>query len=1230
MIKKIVIFTTTAILMSACGGTITENDNKTIEPPKMNNNGNGNSNVNDPVENLVDNTVLDSVVLPTNTSVIKPEEIKKTISTNNENTNYKSYETLANNVVINVSNHTPINIIPDNERIPEEIKNDYKETNFDAVKHTSIEAYLNEYEEILKKKDLSPEFKKARQGLKDLLKHLQLGTNQEHLFMDVRLAGKCLEIKDIEENKHVRFNDCTGVNNQRWALDTQDRLRPFSDPSYCLTFPGAGTQFDKIEKCSDKENQKWTMHSNPTRLQSVQNKNQCIDLYGHKDLKFGMYNCDKNNGKQQFNRDFLRIDSPLYTNTDVAPFLDKVVNYTAYIDERSLDDIAIYDGIGKEVIYKPKKQLSYPTEYVTHDDFNKKYNFLHETNGDSRIGNTPDLKGTLRGYVQYAQSHTATINGHSENFNLDVVPLRDMLIMFTPRDKNVKNISMEVAIKKIDGTIITEKYEMNTPKNGPTSDNPSKDKGDVQYNKDAFSYKIPYYLVHPRMKITFTADNKQSSSLKGSDFEFSSPAEGIYSFVKLGYLVETLPTLNWKHGMIVEPARYAADYFQTRPYSKFVNAMYEARELNVVILANGTIYDKSGARGDRQSSYPNAGAHSGDMREEVGKAAVSAAINLANRGVFSSPLNQDNQNHYDVHMMMAHFAQGKYVPNKNHPTGVVLHGLSAGNGIGTLEYSEGNEFSHEMGHGLNSGHWPFLDEAIKGNLPANGSIHGKYSSWGYDAYYNKLKSNFFWLRNKPSEWGWLDNKNVKIERAFEGKYGWLTDSMASGSQNGHSRYIHGVDRPARVIQKDYLEHRYVLSPVKNKYGEYYYMKWDKEKGYYTSDVDKNFLKNRPNPTDKGIPVITILGGYDPDNSDKVVLYPYFRGNYGHVFSQFFLKEIPDNTLNYIKVENGKENETFYVALANKRINGNIINKLHVNVPESFRPTKISLVVNDKIYSQVINPEIYKRKLPDPVIIGQEYGYNSLNLELGRQVSNIKSVNDIKDGVKQAVINLYINNALNEEFVKNNDALKIALDYVENNKKSMEDTIFVDGIYNELNSSDQTVKNAALEKIKKHFNIPADTSKIINNNAEIITVGGHCVGYDGTRKPVLKPLNNGCDQNNNSNKWVMDNIGRIHNGEHPNKCLYRSDDEHYDKVLWIGDCEVNNKRFSWTKVEGKKQYSNNEFTDECLGLRDEYVISAAHRCGIGDMMNKDYPINEDEYLSKASGKQIEIVLKYFKN
>ena len=345
--------------------------------------------------------------------------------------------------------------------------------------------------------------------------------------------------------------------------------------------------------------------------------------------------------------------------------------------------------------------------------------------------------GDLAGRVQFAQTHTIDPNNNEARKEPSLIPYRAALLLFTPQE-NLK--TLKVTVTYIDNnTSKSEVFTMEPPINMPKSDyNNNGSKKDITYSKRSWSVQLPYYTVKPDMQLEFTAETKSGIELNGTllsdDIEFAAPIEGAFLFIRLGMLTDNLEGIKGRyHDMITDTAHAMQEYFQTVPFAQLSAGIYEDRILKKVILDNGTIYEN-------KSSFAGADYYSGDMRESVAKAQVSVGIDLANKGVIDSALNQIHEITHDMFYFTVHHTIGRYTDD-NGSAKDVIHGLSGGNGIGTLVDSRGNEFSHEVGHGYGMGHYPNANES------ADGSVHGYSTSWGYDAYKNRMRANVAWNSN---------------------------------------------------------------------------------------------------------------------------------------------------------------------------------------------------------------------------------------------------------------------------------------------------------------------------------------------------------------------------------------------------------------------------------------------------------------------------------------------------
>ena len=816
--------------------------------------------------------------------------------------------------------------------------------------------------------------------------------------------------------------------------------------------------------------------------------------------------------------------------------------------------------------------------------------------------------GDLAGRVQFAQTHTIDPNNNEERKEPSLIPYRAALLLFTPQ-MNLSSLEVK-ATYKVDELVKSEVYVMMPPINMPKSDyNNNGTKKDITYSKRSWSVQLPYYAVEPNMQLEFTAETKSGIELNGTllsdDIEFAAPIEGAFLFIRLGMLTDNLEGIKGRyHDMITYTAHAMQEYFQTVPFAQLSAGIYEDRILKKVILDNGTIYEN-------KSSFAGADYYSGDMRESVAKAQVSVGIDLANKGVIDSALNQIHEITHDMFYFTVHHAIGRYTDD-NGGAKDVIHGLSGGNGIGTLVDSSGNEFSHEVGHGYGMGHYPNSNES------ADGSIHGYSTSWGYDAYKNRMRANVAWNSN-PDSYTFYNHYITP----FQDTYGWNKDSMAGGwADSAISRYTHNTARSTRQIQKN-IEGRYFLSDSKNNNGEYYYLGWDKSAREYKQATEANFINKRINPTEKGVPVITILGGYDPQSPYNAVLYPYFRANWGNVFASIFKGSLPADAVNYLEITYYGTKPAQYVVLNNSRYSGSIINKLHFNIAESDKPKTISLYVNNTLKgTTTIDEQVYNTPLKKPVIIGKGKGYDDVINEdaayletklAGKTVDNYT----LTAKEKELIEILYRFSALNKLSASQK---AVAEDYINNKNKTDEVNMYIDDNYTLLENNDISA-DKGLKNLLESSGLGTVVFKF--NQAEI---NGRCMEVYESAESRMSVKAAICNDSKNQ-RWAIDKSGRIHSAIYPGYCLEQG------KMAVLQLCSENTKQ-QWkirnSDISSGVVYENIGVPEQCIdnsGSEPEKII--AYSCSEAANQKFKNKISEDNntYFSLFNGSLIEEIWKY---
>ncbi|MGE5863943.1 MAG: M66 family metalloprotease, partial [Rhizobacter sp.] len=574
-----------------------------------------------------------------------------------------------------------------------------------------------------------------------------------------------------------------------------------------------------------------------------------------------------------------------------------------------------------------------------------------------------DLDGSLAAMVQFAQSHTIDPSGNKDREMPTLAMEREALLLITPDPAlgPIDALTVEVTVNGVTKAALPLRH----PREMPRSDQANTDgRPDYVYSARSWSVVLPWDWVVPGLALRVIDDRQREGRLAADKIEFAAAAELVVHSIKLGMLVE--PENNdAAHWFRSNPADAATDYFQTIPVARLTAAHYEDATLRRVMVSSGVIYDTASATtGD---------VYSGDMRADVAKSTFSVGINLANYGVTSSGM-QSQQQPQVFQSVVAHHARGVYT------NGTQSHGLSGGNSILTLWTSRGNEFSHEIGHHFGLGHYP-------GQVGEDYFLaaHHHDSGWGYIGHRKRMRANLLWNRAIT---GGLQGVPV-----FEGQYRFAPDAMSGGDfTSALSSYTHYTGRSTQKAIQPSLD-----KPVPSPASPTGYTKWNaaarameahaptvpKQDTVWFNSANGKFLAPRLH----GVPVVTLLGGYDPE-TNKALIYPAQRSNWGNVFSlptQAVDTQEPRQCWLDVGFASGARQR---IALAGKRMQANLVNKLHVNLAQNENPSNAKLQCQtpsqpvDTLYTLDIPQGL--PPMPSPVIVGKEAGYQALRkVELPR-------------------------------------------------------------------------------------------------------------------------------------------------------------------------------------------------------------------------------------------------------
>ena len=572
-----------------------------------------------------------------------------------------------------------------------------------------------------------------------------------------------------------------------------------------------------------------------------------------------------------------------------------------------------------------------------------------------------DLGGSLPGMVQFAQDHTVDPSGNEAKEMPRLTMSREAMVLITP-DPSLTGISAMQVTATLNGATLGT-IQLRQPEAIFRSDYSATDgRSDYVYSKRAWTGVLPWQWVQPGLELRVADNQNRSGSLAAKAIDFAGAGELVVQSIRIGML--TTPEVSpGKQLFRSNPVKAATDYFQTIPAAKITASYYEDVSLPKVMVATGVIYDKASAG--------NGGWYEGDMRENTAKSTFSVGINMANYGVTSSSMVSQAQPQA-IQTATIHHARGVYA------NGTMPHGYSGGNSILTLDNSVGNEFSHEIGHHYGLGHYP-------GQSGDNyfWSVHHHDSGWGYMGHRKRMRSNILWQR--PVTGG------LSGSATLDNTYRFAPDSMAGGDfQSALSSYTHYTGYSTRRAIQPAIGNK----AVPDKDASSGYRMWNAstrtmEDKAPSVPVQKEVWYNNATTFAKprlyGVPVITILGGYDPQ-TNNALLYQPLRGNWGNVFnlpSEAYDKD-PVTRNCWLDVSFAAGN-TQRIAVAGRRMNTGgtyVANKLHVNLAQSENPTQAVLQCQTKgapaaetLYTLDIPQST--TAMPAPVIVGKEYGYSAL-------------------------------------------------------------------------------------------------------------------------------------------------------------------------------------------------------------------------------------------------------------
>ena len=759
-----------------------------------------------------------------------------------------------------------------------------------------------------------------------------------------------------------------------------------------------------------------------------------------------------------------------------------------------------------------------------------------------------DLSGSLPAMVQFVQSHSVDPSGNAAKNMPTLASEREALLLITP-EPSLGKLQKLTLNATLDGQPLPP-LELRSPNELYRSDYSNNDgRPDLTYSRRAWSVVLPWDQVKPGLALSLTDEQGRNGQLNAESIDFAAPAELVLHTIRLGML--TPPPQSNGHWLSVQPAKAVTDYFQTIPVAQITAAQYEDAHFSQVMVASGVIYSEPG------TSATSGDVYSGDMRENTGKSTVSVGINLANYGVTSSSMASQNQPQL-FQSVVVHHSVGNY------SNGVQSHGLSGGNGMLTIYDSQGNEFSHEIGHHFGLGHYPGRDLPPS---PYFWSNHHADSGWGFIGQRKRMRANVHWTA--PAN----GNQQGGVTHQFMDLYSYAPDAMAGGSfASNLSRYTHYTGYSTKVGIQPRLDREVPSSSSSTGY-----LKWNSTSRRMQESSPKVPNSNRPvwynggnagkylKPRLIGVPVFTLLGGYVPATG-SAVLYPALRSNWGNVF------DLPAPTA--ITAATGRQcwvsvdfanGSNQHIAVAGSSLDTDAkvpANKLHIQLAESAQPTAANLFCQapaDTAPQQLASIVIPQglTPMPPPVVVGKAARYSALRTVELPEYEQALLAQSGKPVVMLSGAAAVLNDSYGDDpSGLSATALSVLTQYQDQQARALRLNRWINTYRPQLEQGNPAA-DAALLSLLDTLSL---RSSPLLPATQTLKVGGNCLkveNVDGVLKPYIAAAAQcigALDE-----QWLLDASQRIRSAQDLSQCLT---DQGGSKAVALSNCDLLKDAQAW--------------------------------------------------------------------
>ncbi|MDR0279497.1 MAG: M66 family metalloprotease [Paucimonas sp.] len=364
-----------------------------------------------------------------------------------------------------------------------------------------------------------------------------------------------------------------------------------------------------------------------------------------------------------------------------------------------------------------------------------------------------DLHGSLQGSVLCAQTNILPSRASKlpEDVHVRLVAQRATLVMFKPLAGEVLPY-VELQVIAADGALL-----YSAPMDPPSALPAVADGGvtsagkQIVYGDNFWTYRLPWSCILPGIRFLFGSGFRSGYY---HDVSVGAPGELMLHVIDVGMLTEPQDMFTSTFD-----ADLQRQLFQQLPCSQLVVNRYEPVHWKEIMMPDGTLYKERSTKGEAAS------AHTGDIRQRIGKELVLLGINNANVGIHSSPGIGEGglSKHHVASQIAVHSSVGLYTEGR------VVHGSSGGGSIVTAKGCKGDDFYQYVVRALS------LDGAT---ASFKNSVHrpagSPNSTWGWDSDKNVFLPNF--AKKETGEVRSMDNE---CQAPFHGhRFG--IDTLAGG------------------------------------------------------------------------------------------------------------------------------------------------------------------------------------------------------------------------------------------------------------------------------------------------------------------------------------------------------------------------------------------------------------------------------------------------------------------